>query len=51
MVETPGPIGGKNIVINANETVTTMSGRSLDAWLVRVCVLYLLFGEKAMGMI
>jgi len=41
----------KNIVINANETVTTMSGRSLDAWLVRVCVLYLLFGDRAMGMI
>jgi len=51
MVEQPGPMGGKNIVINANETVTTMSGRSLDAWLVRVCVLYLLFGDRAMGMI
>ena len=41
----------KSIVINANESVQTMSGRSLDAWLVRICVLYLLFGDKAMGMI
>ena len=42
---------GKNIVINANETVQDMSGKSLEQWLLRVCVMYLLFGEKAMGMI
>ena len=43
--------GGKNIIINANETVQDMSGKSLEQWLLRVCVMYLLFGEKAMGMI
>ncbi len=51
MVETPGPMGGKSIVINANETIQEASGRSLEQWLLRVCVMYLLFGEKAMGMI
>jgi len=51
MVETPGPLGGKSIVINANETIQEASGRSLEQWLLRVCVMYLLFGEKAMGMI
>jgi hypothetical protein len=51
MVEEPGPMGGKNIIINANESVQDMSGKSLEQWLLRVCVMYLLFGEKAMGMI
>jgi hypothetical protein len=43
--------GGKSIVINANETVQDMSGKSLEQWLLRVCVMYLLFGDRAMGMI
>jgi hypothetical protein len=41
----------KSTVINVNESVQESTGRPLDAWLVRICVLYLLFGDKAMGMI
>ena len=41
----------KSIVINANETVTESTGKSMEQWLLRIVVMYLLFGDKAMGMI
>ena len=41
----------KSIVINANETITQTTGKTTEQWLVRICVMYLLFGEKALGMI
>ena len=42
---------GKSIVINANETVTESTGKSMEQWLLRIVVMYLLFGDKAMGMV
>jgi hypothetical protein len=42
---------GKSIVINANETVTESTGKSMEQWLLRLVVMYLLFGEQAIGMI
>jgi hypothetical protein len=43
--------GGKSIVINANETVTESTGKSMEQWLLRLVVMYLLFGDQAIGMI
>lgn len=42
---------GKSIVINANETVTESTGKSMEQWLLRIVVMYLLFGDKAIGMV
>jgi|TARA_R110000824_G_scaffold127121_1_gene287114 hypothetical protein len=41
----------KSIVINANESITQTTGKTTEQWLLRIIVLYLLFGEKAQGMI
>jgi hypothetical protein len=41
----------KSTVINVNEQVSETTGKSMEQWLLRIVVLYLLFGDKAMGMI
>ncbi len=41
----------KSTVINVNESVTEQTGKSMEQWLLRIVVMYLLFGDKAMGMI
>jgi hypothetical protein len=41
----------KSTVINVNESITETTGKTTEQWVVRLCVLYLLFGDKAMGMI
>ena len=41
----------KSTVINVNESITETTGKTTEQWLLRLVVLYLLFGEKAMGMI
>jgi len=41
----------KSTVINVNESVTQTTGRSVEQLIVRAILLYLLFGEKAIGMI
>ena len=41
----------KSTVINVNESVQETTGKSMEQWLLRIIVLYLLFGDKAMGMI
>ena len=41
----------KSTVINVNESVIETTGKTTEQWLLRIIVLYLLFGEKAQGMI
>jgi hypothetical protein len=41
----------KSTVINVNESITETTGKTTEQWLLRLVVLYMLFGEKAMGMI
>ena len=41
----------KSTVINVNESITETTGKTTEQWLLRLIVLYLLFGDKAMGMI
>ncbi len=41
----------KSTVINVNESVTESTGKSVEQWLLRIVVLYLLFGENAVGLI
>jgi hypothetical protein len=41
----------KSTVINVNEQVSETTGKSMEQWLLRIVVLYLLFGDKAQGMI
>jgi hypothetical protein len=41
----------KSTVINVNESVQESTGKSMEQWLLRIVVMYLLFGDKAMGMI
>ena len=41
----------KSTVINVNESITETTGKTTEQWLLRIVVLYLLFGDKAMGMI
>jgi len=41
----------KSTVINVNESITATTGKTTEQWLLRIIVLYLLFGEKAMGMV
>jgi hypothetical protein len=41
----------KSTVINVNESITETTGKTTEQWLLRLVVLYLLFGDKAMGMI
>ena len=41
----------KSTVINVNESVTESTGKSMEQWLLRIVVLYLLFGDNALGMI
>ena len=41
----------KSTVINVNESITQSTGKTTEQWLLRIIVLFLLFGEKAQGMI
>jgi len=41
----------KSTVINVNESITETTGKTTEQWLLRLVVLYLLFGDKAQGMI
>ena len=41
----------KSTVINVNESIQETTGKNMEQWLLRIVVLYLLFGDKAMGMI
>jgi hypothetical protein len=41
----------KSIIINANDSVQNTTGKNMEQWLLRLVVMYLLFGDKAMGMI
>tara|TARA_Y100000296_G_C4974582_1_gene157602 strand:+ start:80 stop:211 length:132 start_codon:yes stop_codon:yes gene_type:complete len=41
----------KSTVINVNESITETTGKTTEQWLLRLVVLYLLFGDKAMGMV
>ena len=41
----------KSTVINVNESITETTGKTTEQWLLRIIVLYLLFGEKAQGML
>ena len=41
----------KSTVINVNESITETTGKTTEQWLLRIVVLYLLFGDKAMGLI
>jgi len=41
----------KSTVINVNESITETTGKNMEQWLLRIVVMYLLFGDKAMGMI
>tara|TARA_R110000824_G_scaffold373566_2_gene563966 strand:+ start:1604 stop:1735 length:132 start_codon:yes stop_codon:yes gene_type:complete len=41
----------KSTVINVNESIQETTGKNMEQWLLRIVVLYLLFGDQAMGMI
>ena len=41
----------KSTVINVNESITETTGKTTEQWLLRLVVLYLLFGDKAIGMV
>jgi hypothetical protein len=41
----------KSTVINVNESITETTGKTTEQWLLRLVVLYLLFGDKAQGMV
>jgi hypothetical protein len=42
---------GKKVVIDMSESIKNGSGRDMEQWILRLAVLYILFGENAMGMI
>jgi hypothetical protein len=41
----------KSTVINVNESVTETTGKTLEQWILRVIVLYLLGQEHLIGII
>ena len=41
----------KTSIINISEDMKSKSGKDLEQWLLRVAVLYILFGEHAIGLI
>ena len=41
---------GKQVVIDMSETIKEKSGKDLEQWFFRIVIMYLLFGEDAIGM-
>lgn len=41
----------KQVVIDMSESIKEKSGKDLEQWILRVAVLYMIFGEHAIGMI
>jgi hypothetical protein len=42
---------GKKVVIDMSESIKNGSGRDMEQWVLRLAVLYILFGESAVGLI
>ena len=41
----------KTSIINISEDMKSKSGKDMEQWILRVAVLYILFGEHAIGLI
>ena len=43
-------MSNKQVVIDMSESIKEKSGKDLEQWFFRIVIMYLLFGEEAIGM-
>tara|TARA_R100000781_G_scaffold114490_2_gene85439 strand:+ start:149 stop:289 length:141 start_codon:yes stop_codon:yes gene_type:complete len=44
-------MSSKQVVIDMSESIKEKSGKDLEQWLFRIIIMYLLFGEEAVGLV
>tara|TARA_Y100001963_G_scaffold24538_1_gene33119 strand:- start:711 stop:851 length:141 start_codon:yes stop_codon:yes gene_type:complete len=42
---------GKQVVIDMSESLKEKSGKDMEQWFFRIVIMYLLFGQEAIGMV
>ena len=44
-------MSGKQVVIDMSESVKNGTGKDMEQWFFRIVIMYLLFGQEAIGMV